>query len=140
MPSGGAPADAPGPAGQPDPSAGVYPPPPAYYGPYPYGPYYPYPYPPPYPPPAVTATSGWAIASLIMALLGSQVIPIIGPIVGAIFGHIALYQIGRAQGRLTGRGLAIAGIALGYTLAAIYLLTYGYLFFYGLVLPSLPSG
>ena len=31
-----------------------------------------------------------------------------------IFGHVALSQIRRSQGRLDGRGLAIAGLLMGY--------------------------
>ncbi len=132
-------APAPGQGGQPNPYAGAYPPPP-YYSPYPYSPYYPYPYPPPYYPPAGSTTSGLAIASLILSLAGSQLIPIIGPIAGAICGHIALHQIGRAQGRLTGRGLAIAGIVTGYALAALYLVIYGLFLYFLFSFPPPPGG
>lgn len=121
--------------GPPDPSTGMYPPPYppppyGYYGAYPYyTPYSPYPPPPFYPGPMATATSGWAIASLIVALAGSLVVPVIGSLLGAIFGHIALDEINRSQGRLTGRGLAIAGIVVGYVFTALYLVFYGYLIF-----------
>jgi hypothetical protein len=76
-----------------------------------------------------TATSGWAIASLITSLAGGQVVPVIGPLLGAIFGHIALNEIKRSQGRLTGRGMAIGGIVVGYVFAAIHLVFYGYVIF-----------
>lgn len=120
----------------PGPATGMYPPPYppppwyGYYGTYPYyTPYSPYPPPPIYPGPMATATSGWAIASLIVALAGSLAVPVIGSLLGAIFGHIALNEINRSQGRLTGRGLAIAGIVVGYVFTALYLVFYGYLFF-----------
>lgn len=56
-------------------------------------------------------TSGKAIFSLLSGL-----IVIFFPFsVGAIvFGYLGLYDIRRSPGRLTGRGLAIAGIVLGY--------------------------
>lgn len=51
-----------------------------------------------------TGTNGMAIASFVCAFLCS--------LLAVIFGHIALSQIGKTgQG---GRGLAIAGLVLGY--------------------------
>lgn len=38
----------------------------------------------------------------------------IGSILAVIFGHVALGQIKKAEGRQTGRGMAIAGLVLGY--------------------------
>ncbi|BBX40392.1 DUF4190 domain-containing protein [Mycobacterium simiae] len=107
-------------SGYPPPNQGYspgqgYPPPP--------GPSYPPPpgYPPPqgsiYPPAA--GTNGMAIASLVCSLLGW--ICGVGPILGIIFGVLALGKIKETgQG---GRGLAIAGIAIGSVL--IVLLTIG---------------
>lgn len=78
------------------------PPPPGGYGYPPPGPGYP-------PPQAAVGTNGMAIASLVCSLLGW--ICVIGPILGLIFGFIALGQIRRTgQG---GRGIAIAGIVIG---------------------------
>lgn len=48
-------------------------------------------------------TSGWAVASLVLGLIG-------GVVLGAIFGFIALSRIKRLGQR--GRGMAIAGIVL----------------------------
>jgi hypothetical protein len=80
------------------------PPPPGGYG-----------YPPPplggygYPPPQGVGTNGMAIASLVCSLFGW--LCIIGPILGLIFGILALNQIKQTgQG---GRGMAIAGIVIG---------------------------
>src|SRR5258707_13431036 len=56
--------------------------------------------------PMAQETSGMAIASLICAFL-------IAP-VGVILGHIALNQIKNSNGQLSGRGVAIAGLIIGY--------------------------
>ena len=58
-----------------------------------------------------TETSGKAIGSLICGLL-FFFFPV--AIVAIILGHISLSEIRRAGGRLTGRGLAIGGLVLGY--------------------------
>ena len=86
------------------------------YGTQPYGtqPYEPYGYPghpyPPYPYPA-PRTNALAIASLVCAFLFAPL--------GIVFGHLSLSQI-RRSGE-DGRGLALAGLAIGYvvTIAAI---------------------
>lgn len=100
------------------------------YPPYsPYSPYAPYPPPPPAPSPAPyyagpmpPSTSGWAIASLACSILGIVGFPVLGSILGVIFGHIALGEIARAQGRLEGRGMAVAGLVIGYATIALGLL------------------
>lgn len=56
-------------------------------------------------------TSGKAIASLILGLLFFVPFAFIAAIV---FGHIALSEIKKSAGRLTGEGMAIAGLVLGY--------------------------
>jgi hypothetical protein len=104
----------PGDSGYPPPGQGYSPPPGAGYPP-PQG------YPPPgqgYPPPPGAAypqavgTNGMAIASLVCSLLGW--LCGIGPILGIIFGVLALNKI--KQTGEGGRGLAIAGIAIGAVL------------------------
>jgi hypothetical protein len=55
-------------------------------------------------------TNGFAIASLVCALVGIVVL-VIGPLLGIIFGAIGLKQIPRLG--QSGRGLAIAGVILG---------------------------
>lgn len=77
-------------------------------GTFPPGPYPPGPYPGAAPfavgqPPPVAKTSGWAIASFVLGLLG-------GVLLSVIFGFVALSRIRRLGQR--GRGLAIAGIAM----------------------------
>ena len=108
-------------------------PPPGGYGaaPGPYGPAPGYPAPPGpygypqpyygYPPPAGPGTNGMAIAALVSALAGLLVsCGLLSPL-GIIFGHIALSQIKRTGE--SGRGMAIAGLVIGYlSLAGIALM------------------
>ena len=55
-------------------------------------------------------TSGKAVASLILGII--NVFPLC--IVAIILGHISLSEIKKSAGRLKGRGLAIAGLVMGY--------------------------
>ena len=69
-------------------------------------------------------TNGYAIASLVLGIVGM----LIGSILAVVFGHMALGQI-RRTGQ-SGRGLAIAGLVLGYlgvagTLIVILILGFG---------------
>lgn len=65
-------------------------------------------------PAATGTTSGMAIASLVLSLLGFVILPLIGPVLGVIFGHMALGEIKRANGAVQGQGLAMAGLIIGY--------------------------
>jgi hypothetical protein len=66
----------------------------------------------PIPPMAAAAqTSGLAIASLVLGILW---IWWVGSALALVFGYVAKNQIEHSHGRLGGRGLAIAGIVLGY--------------------------
>jgi type II secretory pathway pseudopilin PulG len=56
-------------------------------------------------------SSGKAVASLICGFL-FFIFPV--AIIGVVFGHLALTDIRKSAGRLTGRGMAIAGLVLGY--------------------------
>jgi hypothetical protein len=78
----------------------------------PYGYAQPQGYPQQYAAPMATGTNGLAIASLIFAF--------VFPIVGVILGHIALNQI--KQTGQEGRGLAIAGLAIGYSFIGLGLI------------------
>lgn len=62
--------------------------------------------------PRQTKTSGKAIASLILALLGLFIFPIILSLVAVILGWSALKDIERTP-NTKGRGLAIAGLVIG---------------------------
>lgn len=69
--------------------------------------------PAPYPayPYAPGRTSGLAIASLVLGIVW---VFWIGSILAVVFGHVALSQIKRSMGAVGGRGLAVAGLVLGY--------------------------
>lgn len=60
------------------------------------------------------SAAGMAIASLVFGLLGITILPLLGSVLAIIFGHIALGQIQRSNGRKSGRGLAVSGLILGY--------------------------
>jgi len=68
--------------------------------------------------PVLPKTSGMAIASMVIGILGIaggwMCCGIILPIVAIILGHISFSQIQRRPSELTGKGLAIAGFTLGY--------------------------
>ena len=72
-------------------------------------------------PPGVTAgqakTSGMAIASLVLGILG--LVCGLPAIPGLILGIVALSQVSQSRGQLAGKGLAIAGICVS---AAVLLL------------------
>lgn len=62
--------------------------------------------------PMPVSTSGWAIASLICSIVGV-------PLLGVIFGFIALNEISNSAGRLAGEGMAKAGIIVGFVVMAL---------------------
>jgi len=62
----------------------------------------------------VPTTSGLAVASLIMGVLGWFMLPLVGSVLAIIFGHTAKNEIARSGDRLTGDGLATVGLILGY--------------------------
>ncbi len=72
--------------------------------------------------PAIAAeTSGKAIASLICGIF--FLFPPFA-VAAIILGHLSLSQIRKSAGRLTGNGLAIAGLVLGYLGAGPFLLIF----------------
>ena len=71
---------------------------------------------------APVPTSGWAIASLIVGIAGFCV-PLICSVFAIIAGFIGLSQT--KEGRATGRGMAIAGIILGFAGLALNILMLG---------------
>ena len=71
-------------------------------------------------------TSGMAIASLVLGIVGTVTCVAtfgIASIVGLILGIVSLGQIKRSVGELTGRGLAIAGIVLSAISLALAVLS-----------------
>ena len=65
----------------------------------------------PYPVPVQQKTNGFAIASLVLGIIW---IYWIGSVLALIFGYVAKGQIDRSQGTQGGRGMAIAGLVLGW--------------------------
>ena len=61
-------------------------------------------------------TNGFAIASLVLGLVWMWWI---GSLAAIACGHVALRQIARSGGTQSGRGLAIAGLVLGYIGAVV---------------------
>ena len=95
------------------PPPGQHPPPGQYGPPGAVPPPSPYPYPPPYayPQPVSRGTNGLAIASLVLGILW---VYWIGSILALVFGYVGKNQIDRTGGLQSGRGMAIAGIVLGW--------------------------
>jgi len=82
------------------------------------------PQPPPYhyggPPP--TQNSGTATAALVLGICGFFVCPLICSIAAIICGNIALNEIDRSGGTITGRDMAKAGLILGWVGVALCVL------------------
>jgi hypothetical protein len=62
-------------------------------------------------------TNGFAVASLLVSLVW-----IVGSVLAIVFGHVALKQIAASEGEQTGRGFAVAGLAIGYFGALMFML------------------
>jgi uncharacterized membrane protein len=75
--------------------------------------------------------NGLAIASLVLGIVWLYWL---GSILAVVFGHVALSQIKRSGGEQRGRGMAIAGLVLGYFGVAMLL------FFIGIVIFSDGNG
>ncbi|MGH9465875.1 MAG: DUF4190 domain-containing protein [Terriglobales bacterium] len=69
--------------------------------------------------PTRVESNGLAIASLVLGILWFYWL---GSILAVVFGHVALAQIRRSGGSSTGRGMAIAGLVLGYVGIAFLIL------------------
>jgi hypothetical protein len=64
-------------------------------------------------------SNGLAIASLVCSIAGFLVIPLV---LGIVFGFIARSQIKNSNGTQGGKGLALAGIIIGFGWAALIVL------------------
>jgi hypothetical protein len=80
---------------------------------------------------AAPRTSGFAIASLVLALLGA--FTVVGTAVAVLFGAVALVRIARDRENVTGAGFALFGIVLGCAFTALTVFAYsrGELFGFG---------
>jgi prepilin-type processing-associated H-X9-DG protein len=77
-------------------------------------------------------TSGLAVASLVLAILSIPTL-FITAIPALIFGIVGLVKIEKSQGRLKGKGLAIAGVAVPGAIIPFFAI------FLALMLPALAS-
>jgi hypothetical protein len=55
-----------------------------------------------------------AVASFVLGVVGMTVLPFLGSVLAVVFGHVALRQVHASQGKQGGKGLAIAGLIMGY--------------------------
>ena len=69
--------------------------------------------------PEIPSVSGLAIASLVLGILW---IGGLGSILAIIFGSVSIYQIRISRGKLTGIGLAVAGLVLGIVLLSLQII------------------
>jgi len=69
--------------------------------------------------PAQPETSKLAIWSLVLGLVGFVLVGLTA-IPAVICGHLAFSEIKKSNGRLTGGGMAIAGLICGYLMSAIF--------------------
>ncbi len=58
--------------------------------------------------------SNLAIASLITGILGWILVPVLGSLAAIVTGHLANKEINESNGMLSGKGMATAGLILGY--------------------------
>jgi len=65
-------------------------------------------------------TNGFSVAALVLGILW---IFWLGSVLALVFGYIATGQINRSGGRQGGKGLAIAGIVLGWVGVGTLILT-----------------
>src|SRR4051794_22513638 len=74
----------------------------------------------PRPEPEGLRTSGLALGSLTLALVGA--FTVLGTLLAVVLGFLGLQGIRRAPERVTGRGFALAGIGLGIAFTAVTIL------------------
>jgi hypothetical protein len=66
-------------------------------------------------------TNGLAIAALVLGILW---VGWLGSVLAIIFGHVAVSQINGSGGSQGGKGMAIAGLVLGYVGIAVFLIVF----------------
>lgn len=72
-------------------------------------------------PPPTLQTSSLAVISLICGIVSWVLLPVLGSLAAVITGHLARKEIRNAPQRLTGDGMAVAGLVLGYLSLALAL-------------------
>jgi len=66
--------------------------------------------------------SGAAIASLVMGIMAWTFLPILGALVAIITGHIGISEVNKGNGMVRGKGMAVAGLVMGYVQIGILVL------------------
>jgi len=61
-----------------------------------------------------TRTSTMALVSLIAGIVGLTLLPIIGSIAAVVTGYMARKEINASAGAVTGNGMALAGLIMGW--------------------------
>jgi hypothetical protein len=79
-----------------------------------------------------------AIASLVMGVAGWTLLPLVGSILAIVFGNMARREIRQRPDELTGDGLAVAGLVLGWLSVGVSILLLclgglGICFFFGIL-------
>jgi Mn2+/Fe2+ NRAMP family transporter len=70
--------------------------------------------------PPAKPNSNMAIASLVLGILGWTVMPGLASIAAIVTGHMAKKEIKESNGQLSGDGMALAGLIMGYASVAIF--------------------
>jgi hypothetical protein len=73
-------------------------------------------------PPVYRHESSLAVASLVCGIVAWFFIPFFGALAAVITGHVARKEIRGSNGMLTGDGMAVAGLILGYSQLGLILL------------------
>lgn len=87
-------------------------------------------------PMAVKHDSTLAIVSLVTGILGWTILPFIASIVAVITGHLAKKEIRESGGLISGDGMALAGLILGYTMIGLAIL--GIILFITIIVGMVP--
>lgn len=77
----------------------------------------------PPPPVHVTRISGKAVLCLGFGLLGWVGLVLVGPVVAIFAGHVAIGEISRSHGRITGGRFATIGLIFAYTQLSLEILS-----------------
>ncbi len=76
-------------------------------------------------PPPHQPSSGSAIAALVLGICGIVLCPIVPSILALVFGYKGRDEVDRSGGAIGGRGMATAGVVLGWVGLAIWALLVG---------------
>ena len=79
------------------------------------------------PPPPSAAAAGpelsvKAVLSLVIGIIGLFTCPLLGAVIAVVLGNQARTEIDQSGGRLTGRGLASAGLIIGWIGLLLFLI------------------